>query len=116
MQLALLVKMSMQNREEVQQRMFDLIDQWKKSGQTQKAFCLQHEARYSVFHYWYKQYREAHNTSTDTASSFTRLQINPIPMGSCLPTASNAELIYPDGRRLLFHQPVDVNFLKRLLG
>ena len=96
----------MQNLEEVQQKMFDLIEQWKKSGQSQKAFCLQHETRYYVFHYWYKRYREAHN-----ASSFIPLHIN-----SSFPAASHAELIYPDGRRLLFHQPVDVNFLKHLLG
>jgi transposase-like protein len=111
MDLALLVKINMHSREEVQQKMFDLIEQWKKSGQSQKSFCLQHEARYSVFHYWYKQYREARNTSGPTPSSFIPLQIN-----SYLPTSSHSELIYPDGRRLLFHQPVDVNFLKSLLG
>jgi hypothetical protein len=103
--------MNMQRREEVQQKMFDLIERWAKSGQSQKAFCLQHEARYYVFHYWYKRYREARNTAKDNTSSFIGLQIN-----SSLPTASHAELIYPDGRRLLFHQPVDVHFLKHLLG
>jgi len=101
----------MQNRVAVQQKMFDLIEQWKTSGLSQKAFCLQHEVRYSVFHYWHKRYREAHNTAAHTASSFIALQIN-----SSLPTASNAELIYPDGRRLLFHQPVDANFIKTIIG
>jgi len=113
----------MQSREEIQLKMFDLIEQWEKSGLSQKAFCLQHEVRYYVFHYWYKRYREVRNTSTDNASSFIRLQINPIlPVGrqvangSSLATASHTELIYPDGRRLLFHQSVDINFLKSLLG
>jgi len=107
----------MQSREEVQQKMFDLIVQWKRSGLSQKAFCLQFEVRYCVFHYWYKRYREAHpqdtldNTTVHNTSSFIPLHIN-----SPLAAASHAELIYPDGRRLLFHQPVDANFLKTVIG
>ena len=101
----------MQSKEEVQQKMFDLIEQWKSSGLSQKAFCLQYEVRYYVFHYWYKRYREAHNISSDNASSFIPLHIN-----TSLSPAAGTELIYPNGRRLLFHQSVDVNFLKSLLG
>jgi hypothetical protein len=107
----------MQSRIEVQQKMFDLIEQWKTSGLSQKAFCQQHQVRYSVFHYWYKQYRVAHpqdnldNNPTHNASSFIPLQLN-----SCFPTASHTELIYPDGRRLVFHQQVDAHFLKALIG
>lgn len=102
--------MNMQSKEEVQQKMFDLIEQWKTSRLSQKAFCLQHEVRYYVFHYWYKRYREVHHTSKDNASSFIPLQIN-----TSLSSAASAELIFPDGRRLLFHQPVDAHFLRSLL-
>lgn len=111
----------MHNREEVQQKMVSLIEQWKTSGLSQKAFCLQHEVRYYVFHYWYKRYRDAQRQDTlesvaaqNASSSFIALQIN--PDRSSLPTASHAELIYPDGRRLLFHQPVDACFLKTIIG
>ena len=107
----------MPGRIEVQQKMFDLIEQWKISGLSQKAFCQQHQVRYGVFHYWYKQYREADpqhpldNTSTHHASCFI-----PLHLLSPLSTASHAELIYPDGRRLVFHQPVDAHFLKAVIG
>lgn len=107
----------MQSREEVQQKMFDLIEQWKTSGQSQKAYCLQQEVRYCVFHYWYKQYREARpqdpldNPAAQNASCFIPLQVP-----ASFSAASHAELIYPDGRRLLFHQPVDANFLKTIIG
>lgn len=101
----------MQNREEVRQKMVTLIEQWKSSGQSQKAFCRQHEIQYCVFHYWYKQYREANNAGPQSVSSFIALQAP-----SCFPTASQAELIYPDGRRLLFHQPVEAHFLKTIIG
>lgn len=103
--------MNMHSRADVQQKMFDLIWQWKTSGLSQKAFCLQHQVRYSVFHYWYKQYREAHNPAAQNAASFIPLQLN-----TSFPTASHAELIYPDGRRLVFHQPVDAQFLKSIIG
>ena len=111
----------MHNREEVQQKMVSLIEQWKTSGLSQKAFCLQHEVRYYVFHYWYKRYRDAQRQDTlesvaaqNAPSSFIALQIT--SDRSSLPTASQAELIYPDGRRLLFHQPVDACFLKTIIG
>jgi hypothetical protein len=106
----------MESRLEVKQKMFDLIGQWKTSGLSQKEFCLQHEIRYCVFHYWYKQYREANNARPQNVSSFIPLQLHPIATGSSFPTASHAELIYPDGRRLLFHQPVDASFLKTIIG
>lgn len=111
----------MQNREEVQQKMVSLIEQWKTSGLSQKAFCQQHEVRYYVFHYWYKRYRDAQRPDTldstgaqNASSSFIALQIN--SNGSSLATSSHAELIYPDGRRLLFHQAVDACFLKTIIG
>jgi len=101
----------MQSRQEVQQKMFGLIEQWKSSGLSQIAFCRQVEVRYCVFHYWYKRYREAPICAANTASSFIALHIN-----SSLPAAAHAELVYPDGRRLLFHQPVDAIFLKTVIG
>lgn len=106
----------MRSREEVRQKMFDLIGQWKTSGLSQKAFCLEQQVHYYVFHYWYKRYREAHPQDTldcagaDTASSFIPLSIT-----TSLPAVLHTELIYPDGRRLLFHQPVDARFLKAII-
>lgn len=107
----------MQSREEVQQKMFGHIDQWKTSGLSQKAFCLQYEIRYYVFHYWYKRYREAQQHQTlDSVSAHKGSSFIPLQINSSLPTASHAELIYPDGRRLLFHQPVEALFLKVIIG
>lgn len=100
---------TMQNNPD-RENMFVLIEQWKSSGLSQKAFCEQHEVRYHVFHYWYKRYRRQHQKPVDNTSAFIPLQINSSSSGGC------AELILPDGRRLLFHQAVDANFLKTLLA
>lgn len=97
--------------------MFALIEQWKTRGLSQKSFCQQHQIQYSVFHYWYKLYRKAHpqdtldNNPTHNASCFI-----PLHLQSALSTLSHTELIYPDGRRLVFHQQVDAHFLKALIG
>lgn len=97
----------MQNKDEVQQQMFSYIDQWRQSGLTQKAFCQQVKLSYHIFHYWYKRYRTA---DSKPASSFIKL-------GICATSAmSHAELLLPDGRRLLFHQPVGVDYLKALIS
>lgn len=103
----------MQNNPD-RESMFDLIEQWKTSGLSQKAFCEQHEVRYYVFHYWYRRYREQHPKSMDSSPAFIALQVN--AAGTSSSYAGCAELILPDGRRLLFHQAVDANFLKTLLA
>ena len=111
----------MQTIKAVQQKMFSFMAQWNTSGISQKTFYRQHRIQYIGFHYWYKRYREAHNTAVNNASSFIPLHINLSRLlsgaiGSPLPFASHAEMIYPVGRRLMFHQPVDANFLKTIIG
>lgn len=92
-------------------QMFSLIEQWKKSELSQKSFCIQHELRYYIFHYWYKRYRNEHKSLVGKASSFIPIKVNP-----SLSSLVHTELVYPDGKRVLFHQPVDAQFLRTLLG
>lgn len=98
----------MQSKEEVQQQMFNKIEQWRMSGLSQKAFCGQSNLSYHIFHYWYKRYRTEGNK--DTTSSFVKLQV-----ASAL-CAGNIEVVFPDGKRLLFHQPVSPDYLKALIS
>ena len=98
---------NMENKASEQEEMFNRIDRWQKSGLTQKAFCGQINLSYHIFHYWYKRYRMANNHS---ASSFVKLAV------SSPSTASHTELVLPDGRRLLFHQPVSTDYLRALIS
>ena len=50
----------MRSPPEVREQMFTMIEQWQRSGLTQKAFCEQQSIRYHTFYYWYKCYREQH--------------------------------------------------------
>jgi hypothetical protein len=99
--------MQSKEKEAVKQQMFDYINQWQQSGLTQKAFCLQVNLSYHVFHYWYRRYRI---TESKPASSFIKLRV------STPSIPSHTELVLPDGKRLLFHQPVSIDYLKALIS
>ena len=97
----------MQNKEEVRQQMFAMIEQWHQSGLSQKAWCRQAGMSYHVFHYWYKCYRDTNKTSLSPA--FTELKIQPAVFAFI-------ELFLPDGKRVLFHQPVSSDYLKAIIS
>lgn len=99
--------MQSNEREAVKQQMFDMIDRWQQSGLTQKAFCREVNLAYHVFHYWYRRYRI---TESKPASSFIKLRI------STPSVCSSLELVLPDGKRLLFPQPVSIDYLKALIS
>jgi len=96
--------------EQVQQQMFSMINEWQQSGLSQKVYCEQHSIRYHVFHYWYKRYRDAQ--ATDKEPGFLSLKIKP----SSDSAAPHTELLLPDGKRLLFHQPVSSDYLKAIIS
>ena len=100
----------MTNSESVQEEMFKKIEAWKRSGQSQKAWCIEQRVTYHVFHYWYGQYRKSQAVAvTPTNQDFVSLTVKP---GS---TSSACEIVYPDGTRVVFHEPVSVSYLKSLL-
>src|SRR6478736_6826892 len=106
----------MEYSEATQQQMFLMIASWQQSGLTQKDYCEQHSVRYHVFHYWYKKYRDTH-LSEDKKAGFIALHIQQPSAAHSYPaptTSAHTELLLPDGRRLLFHQPVSADYLKAL--
>jgi len=108
----------MQYSEETQQQMFSMIASWQQSDLTQKDYCEQHSIRYHVFHYWYKKYRDTQSVPAKE-HSFIPLQVPPgvtAAAGNVTPGGVYAEIILPDGRRLLFHQPVSADYLKALIS
>lgn len=95
-----------------EQLMFSLIEVWKTSGKSQKDFCHEKEIAYHKFHYWFRKYNERHSGST-ASPSFMQLSVN---HAQAKPSTGLVEIVYPDGRKLLLHQPVEVSFLRSLLG
>ena len=110
----------------LQQIMFSLIEIWQSSGQSQKTFCQEKDLAYGKFHYWRKKYQEYRSPLSmegprpdePLGRSFVAVTVKkskgletPRPVG-----AGTMELVFPDGRRLIFNQGVDAGFLKTLLG
>jgi hypothetical protein len=98
----------MQYNEDAQQQMYAMIHSWQQSGLTQKAYCEQQSIRYHVFHYWYKHYRDTQ--LQDNEAGFIPLQIKPST------ASAHIELLLPDGKRLLFYQPLSSDYLRQLIS
>ena len=97
----------MQNKEQIRQQMLNMITDWQVSGRSQKEYCVLHDIRYHIFHYWYKQFREQH--SEVRSASFIAIQATPAVSG-------HIELFFAEGKRIVFHQPVSADFLKALIA
>jgi len=98
----------MQSKEQLREQNFAMITTWQQSGLTQKEYCEQNQVTYHHFHYWYRRYRMAPENLVKNKSPFVALK-----PPSC---SAHAELMFADGRRLVFHQPVSVDFLKALIA
>ena len=101
----------MQYNKQTQEDMLRMIGSWKQSGLSQKAYCEQNNIRYYVFHYWYKRFRDQQGAVED--ATFVPLNVKP----STFPVSNSAiEILLPDGKRILFHQPVSPDYLKALIS
>lgn len=93
---------------EKQSEKFKVIEAWKASGVSQQAFCKSQGIAYSGFHYWYKRYRQI---KSDKASR----DFVPVEITHTVSNFPVVELIFPDGKRIKFYQPVEVSVLRSLL-
>ena len=97
----------------LQQLNFSLIKIWEASGKTQQAFCQEKGLSYAKFQYWCKKYRE-HFSRDKQSSPFVSVMVKEPEVTYNSGVAM--ELIYPDGRRVIFKQAVKASFLKAQLA
>lgn len=102
----------MQKAVQVREQMFSMITRWQQSGLTQKSYCEQHNIRYHVFHYWYKCFRDLQSPAIEPG--FIPLTIQ--PSRAINSSGAHIELLLPDGKCLLFHQPVSSDYLKAIIS
>jgi hypothetical protein len=100
----------MRNDPGVKQRMFDHISRWQQSALSQKQYCTENKIAYYVFHYWYKRYRDEQGINQQS-SSFIRMHVQ-----SCASSGPVVELVFVNGTRLVFHQPVSSDYLKSIIS
>jgi len=102
----------MRANNEERNAMLALIKQWEQSGMRQKDFYQQHKIPAHVFYYWHKCYKKPKtgvHKSVPAASSFCQLQPS-------VPSAGNMEMHLSNGNRIIFNQPVSVDYLKALIS
>jgi hypothetical protein len=94
----------------IRQERYDMIADWQQSGQTQKQYCQAQNIPYHVFHYWYKQYRNSQQPPLAALPGFSTVSLPAVS------DSASAALVLPDGRRIVFYQPVSCDYLRTLIG
>lgn len=90
--------------------MFPLIEKWEGSNLSQKEFYNRHGIKPHVFWYWLRRYREEQQASPKQAEGFVSVEMEEVCCESAL-----AEIIYPDGTRLILRERVGLSFIQSLL-
>ena len=93
----------------IQSKMFLIIEQWQQSGLPKKEFCVQHKIANATFHYWYKKYKKKDSMEL---TPFIPIRLKE----EAILSTAFAELILPDGRKLVLYNSVEASFLKSLLS
>ena len=101
----------MQVNSKQRESMLSLIEQWQQSGISQKDFYKRHNIPAHVFYYWLKRYKEQQSGLDQSFTSSGFIQLQP----SAVAFAGNIELQLTNGNRIIFHQPVSVDYLKALI-
>lgn len=87
-----------------QEQMQATITEWKNSGLSKKAFCLDRKITYQTFHYWFKR------LSVESSSGFAEMKIP----GSL--HTSSFELTFASGARMTFQGEPTAAWLRELLN
>ena len=100
----------MQDKEQLRRKSLLMIESWRQSGLSQKQYCLQNNIAYHIFHYWYKRYRDQQSAKQANPGDFIPVTINAVF------STAYVELQLPNGKKILFHQPVSIDYLKAMIG
>ena len=90
------------NREEKSNMMLSLVEEWQKSGMTQKDFARSHEVKLSRLRYWIRKSRKE-------AEPEGFLPIS-------LPGENSIRLFYPNGIELRMPAGTPVKVIRSLLN
>ncbi len=102
--------MTKQERENWKKEMFTLIEQWEKSGISQKEFCTQSDLRSHVFYYWLSKYKRTRST---TGSGFVPVEISSDEAQS--KEQGEIHIQYPNGVMVILRESVNISRLRALI-
>lgn len=91
-----------------------LIEKWKTATVGMKVFCAEHEISLSALKYWMRQFGVP-SKRQGKKKVFIPLSVVPDGQNKMLPAVLFAEIVFTNGTRLSFHQPVSASFLKAII-
>ncbi len=87
------------------------VQQWLTSGQSRQAYSQSQGIKYGTFKNWVNKYHQPAVKPVEPTPGFIALQLNSPP---AMQTQAWAEIHYPNGSRLIIHQPIATDELRRL--
>jgi hypothetical protein len=100
---------SLEASEQLSRYWQEQITTWEQSGQSQKAFCEQHELNYHRFGYWRRKFIEQQNPENKSRNSF--VAVRPIQNS----TNSGLSLTLPNGVLIQGIEPHNLAVVRQLL-
>lgn len=91
-----------------QEHILSVLDEYKKSKLSIKAFCIEKDIASATFHNWKKKYNN-HKLQPGKPKGFASLRITP-SVGVSVP------VIFAEVRGIKIYQPVTACYLKELLS
>ncbi len=90
-------------------QMFDLIDQWRSSGITQKSFISEHKIKSWIFYNWLKKYRKEHSQN-----NFLPVHVQEQVQEKEAVESSLIEIHYPNRVKLVISSQTPIQTIKQL--
>ncbi len=94
-----------------EKEMFPLVEEWLKSGISQKEFSQRHGLALHIMPYWVARYRKVHPSAQATAAPSTGFIQLPTPQS----TVSPMEVALPSGTVIRFSSLIPVTYLQEVL-
>lgn len=91
--------------------MFQLIEEWKQSGESQTSYCKNKNLYLHIFHYWLRRYKDQLRPAT-TGKAFIPVTI---PVNE--KTSGNGiEILYPNGVRVVLSKNSDLSMVRTFIN
>ena len=91
--------------------MFQLIEEWEQSGESQTSFCKNKNVSFHTFYYWLRRYKDQPQGTT-TSKAFI-----PVTIPVNKKTSNNEiEIHYPNGVRIVLPKNSDLSMVRTFIN
>ena len=92
-----------------------LVESFRASGMTRKAFCQRNKIALSTLAWWLRKLRDGQTDSPDSTAGKTLPLFIPITHERSVANVGGIELHFPDGRKLILPVTTETNDVIRIV-